>query len=61
LELVVVVPTASTVVHGYAVFLGMLLQQGQREAIQAGLKGIGLQGHQNAQALYVAKTTQSAR
>jgi hypothetical protein len=34
LEHVVVVPTANTAFHGYAVFLGMLLQQGQRETIQ---------------------------
>ena len=36
LEHVVIVPTASAAFHGHAVFLGMLLQQGQREAIQPG-------------------------
>ena len=34
LEHVVIVPTASATFHGHAVFVGMLLQQGQREAIQ---------------------------
>jgi hypothetical protein len=34
LEHVVIVPTASAAFHGHAVFFGMLLQQGQREAIQ---------------------------
>lgn len=34
LEHVVIVPTAGAAFHGHAVFLGMLLQQGQREAIQ---------------------------
>ena len=34
LEHIVIVPTAGAAFHGHAVFLGMLLQQGQGEAIQ---------------------------
>jgi hypothetical protein len=34
LEHVFFVPTARAAFHGHAVFVGMLLQQGQREAIQ---------------------------